>query len=253
MKKDGKQFHTDDIAMMDLVEDHDKVCSYNVTMCTPLLCDAEEKYLLDEEGTPQPEKLVDEVNTKEDESIREILDRTLSSTCLQSSMGGWWTYELCHGQDIRQYHETTSTTKTSSGATITSKRMESEHALGLHKADVFDTVPADEEWRLVVNTTDSKKGGGNGAYLEVEYTQGDICDHSDVTDSASFARAASTGGVARSSSIRYYCGDRFELVVNEDSTCHYIVEVKIPALCKHPLFKVPLSKKQVVKCLPVTN
>lgn len=250
MKKDGKQFKSNAIAMMDLVEDLDKVCHYNVTMCTPLLCDTEEKFLLTGERTTQPPFTPE---PKEDESVREILDRTLGTTCLQSSTGGWWTYELCHGHDIIQFHETTATTKTTAGAVITSKHMESEHNLGGCVVDVFNTVPADEEWRLVANVTVNTKGGGNGAYLEAEYTDGDVCDHADVTDSAIVAGAASDGGVSRSSTIRYFCGERYELTVNEDSTCHYIVQIKVPGLCKHPLFKAPVEKKQVVKCLPARD
>jgi hypothetical protein len=42
------------------------------------------------------------------------------------------------------------------------------------------------------------------------------------------------------------------MTVKEDSTCYYIVKVSIPALCTHPLFQAPISKKQVVKCLPAT-
>ena len=124
-----------------------------------------------------------------------------------------------------------------------------------------------DEWKLVVNATDKKNklGGGGVAikasvYFEVEYQDGDICDHADVTESAIIAGGAVAGaakskkpggggGLARSSSVHYYCGDKYDVSVSEDSTCHYLVKVNVPDLCRHPLFAAPVSKKQIVKCL----
>ena len=111
-----------------------------------------------------------------------------------------------------------------------------------------------------MNATNARTGGtsggnvwgeGSGAYYEIEYTGGDVCDHTDVTDSAIVAGSAigTSGGVERSSSVRFYCGEMYDVAVHEDSTCHYIVQVKVPALCQHRLFRAPSAKKQVIKCL----
>ena len=143
----------------------------------------------------------------------------------------------------------------------------------------MDEIRAQDEWKYVVNETSNDggsggstasgsnrqnqkhgtKGGGNGAYFELEYTLGTVCDDETVTDSAVVAgSSSSTGGKSgnceqlyRSSSVRYYCGDSFEVAVNEDHTCHYVVTVKVPDLCEHPFFKAPVYKQQVIKCLPV--
>jgi hypothetical protein len=251
LKKNEKKFESDDIAVMDIIEDPDQVCHYDVTVCTTLLCDEDEdaETSLHKKQAASLQRALLATTTggepKENESIREILEGSLANTCLQSFTGGWWSYELCSFQDVRQYHETSIATKTKSGGIVTTKKIETEHVLGRYKDDIFASVPDDEEWRLVVNSTE-----GDGAYVEIEYTNGDICDHPDVTDSAIVAGGASAGGVARSSSIRYYCSDMYALSIKEDSTCHYIVDVKVPALCNHPLFKVPVAKKQQIKCLP---
>lgn len=261
LKKDGKKFESDDIAVMDIKEDPDQVCHYDVTVCTTLLCDEEDmetspqkkpaantlQGLLDT-ATRHLERAAAGGEPKENESIREILQGNLANTCLQSFAGGWWSYELCSFHDVRQYHEIAVASKTKSGGIVTTKKIETEHVLGRYKTDIFAHVPDDEEWRLVVNSTE-----GDGAYVEIEYTDGDICDHPDVTDSAIVAGGAGAGGVARSSSIRYYCSDRYALTMKEDSTCHYIVDVKVPALCNHPLFKTPVAKKQQIKCLPAED
>jgi len=94
--------------------------------------------------------------------------------------------------------------------------------------------------------------GGNGAYYPQEYTKGDVCDHEDVTDSAIKAGAFGEGGIERATTVRYSCGNFVEMSVKEDSTCHYVIDISVPTLCSHPLFKAPISKKQVVKCLPIS-
>ena len=93
----------------------------------------------------------------------------------------------------------------------------------------------------------------NGSFYSQEYTKGDVCDHEDVTDSAIKAGEFGEGGIERATTVRYSCNSELDISVKEDSTCHYIVEISVPTLCYHPLFKAPVSKKQVVKCLPVTS
>jgi Glucosidase II beta subunit-like protein len=162
-------------------------------------------------------------------------------------------YEICYFQGIRQFHEIAGVRRTAGGQTMTSRVVETEHSLGKYNGELAEAVPDEEEWKLVVNATSGGKsfGDGNGAYYQAEYTGGDVCDHSDVTDSAVVAGSTGSRGLQRSSTARFYCGQRYDVQVSEDHTCHYIVEVKVPELCRHPLFRAPVSKKQVMKCLPV--
>jgi Glucosidase II beta subunit-like protein len=131
--------------------------------------------------------------------------------------------------------------------------------LGVYQPDAVESYPNHDEWMHVVNATADRRGrgGGSGTYFEMEYTSGDVCDHSDVTDAAIIAGGtaggAAGGVIARASTVRFFCGKTYQLAVSEDSTCHYIVEVTIPALCNHTVFKEPIMKKQVVKCLPVNE
>ena len=85
-----------------------------------------------------------------------------------------------------------------------------------------------------------------------EYLHGDVCEDPDVTDSVVKSGGIVDGGIQRSTTVRYSCGKSYELVkVNEDSTCHYVFDVTVPALCRHPLFRAPVVKTQVIKCLPI--
>jgi Glucosidase II beta subunit-like protein len=235
-------FDSDIVALVDVVESKEEICTYNVTLCTPLLCDGSRTKVKNSAG-------VTIVDGPPDTSVNGILKRALGMYCLQTLNAGWWTYELCHGQKVRQYHETVTTSKTKAGIPKMIKTVESEHILGLYKGTEIKSK--DEEWKNVVNVTKKHTGTtGNGAYYEIEYTGGDVCDHADVTESAVVAGSHESDGVQRASSVRYMCGETMEIAVREDSTCHYIVEVRLPDLCDHPLFRAPVSKKQVVKCLP---
>ncbi|KAL7473876.1 hypothetical protein ACHAXS_014336 [Conticribra weissflogii] len=161
---------------------------------------------------------------------------------------------------IRQYHAANLV----DAATGTVKqRIESEHLLGLYSGsgnDVED-YPDDEEHLHVINATSSnidlsiggrnpnsifenfnkqnndQGPGGNGAVFVQEYFHGDVCDHESVE---------------RSSTVRFSCGKTWDIVnIKEDQTCHYVLDVTVPELCKHPLFKAAVTKTQVVKCLPL--
>ena len=191
---------------------------------------------------------------------------------------------MCHGLHIRQFHETIMVDKLTG---VAKNQVETEYNLGKYHAADHETYTADMEWKHVVNATDDGAGGagadgrlqqqptkrrrrgkgaygGNGAYYQQEYTAGDACEDPDavvvvVTDASSSmmktagqaSSSASFGGVVeRASTVRYACGPALGMSIKEDSTCHYIVDVTIPALCGHPLFKAPVSKQQVVKCLP---
>ena len=147
---------------------------------------------------------------------------------------------------------------------LTSTAVETEHILG--RFDKESRLPKDREWEHVVNVTalhtassTKTKGrsrtvlvahGGNGAYYYQEYIGGDVCDHMDVTGSAIKAGEVGEGLIERSTTVKYGCGNHVEMTVKEDTTCHYVATVSLPALCHHPLFRPPLSKKQVIKCVP---
>lgn len=176
-----------------------------------------------------------------------------------TTLGLRWVYDVCHGRHVRQYHEAD---KFDAATGSHSRVPESVHMLGYYSKDDLEGFPNEEEILHVTNPSSdenigtSKKNAAikvsGGAYFEQEYTGGDLCDHSDVTDAAIVAGNVGEGGIERATTVRYFCGDEFVITrVNEDSTCHYLIDITIPDLCEHPFFKAPVVKKQVVKCLPV--
>ncbi|CAB9514116.1 Protein OS-9 homolog [Seminavis robusta] len=268
--RNGNPLSSKIVSIVNLLEDPEQVCTYTITVCTPLLCedvnsDDDDGLLFDlaaESAAKQQQKrTLSKKKKKKNETIRDILDRVVGKICVQSSTpAGWWSYEYCHKKHVRQFHESISiNVETGMASTGT----EDIYMLGFYNED-NDSYPDEDEWKYLVNTTISPTGSGSGAvsggsagdtqivsYLKAEFTGGDVCDDSDVTDAAIKAGSVGNGRIERSCSIQYSCGSAFDVKVNEDHTCHYIVEVSIPDLCHHPLFKAPVAKKRVVKCVPV--
>jgi hypothetical protein len=128
--------------------------------------------------------------------------------------------------------------------------------LGNYDEEALESFDRKDEIKYVVNVTELDKptlartqansvNRANGAYFYQEYTGGQICDGNDPD-------VKDKGGVPRSVTVRYFCGPDYQLSnVNEDETCHYIMDITLPDLCEHPLFMKPLDKKQIIKCLPI--
>jgi len=185
-------------------------------------------------------------------------------------IGCRWTYEFCHAKHIRQYHVDKIIDASTGFAT---QRIEADHLMGLYKGsgNSIDDYANEEERLHVVNPAGGSPAvdlgigsgnknerqqpaaaGGNGAVYEQEYKHGDVCDHDDVALSVIKGGNVLRGSVERSSTVRFMCGKRWELIdVKEDRTCHYLLDVMVPELCQHNLFRPPVTKTQVVKCLPV--
>jgi len=212
-------------------------------------------------------------------SIREILKNTLRNKCL-SRNAGWWHYEFCHMKHVREFHPKHIFAGQDPGKQVFEE--EDEHSLGKYDESVHGLYEDEEEINhletsnsvlhesnnvvqesfLTLNgfgggdseTSSDSSNNGNGAVFVQEYTNGDVCEDSDVTEVAIKGGNVVDGGIERSSTVRFSCGKRHELVrVNEDSTCHYVVDVTLPELCLHPLFKAEVVSGQVVKCLPVEH
>lgn len=96
------------VALYGVYEDPDKLCNYVVTVCTSLLCDglsssASPVKNRKKKGLPTEAKAGAASSRRartsraphENESIREILDRTLGDRCLDAATDGWWSYSYC--------------------------------------------------------------------------------------------------------------------------------------------------------------
>ena len=134
---------------------------------------------------------------------------------------GWWTYELCYGTHVKQFHDDAER-----------KQPRVEFLLGVPPAaaDGADDAPVHTE------ATDAH---GNRYYSEW-YLDGTVCD---LTNEP------------RKTEIRFTCdATKAEhiAVLKETSTCQYLLVVQTPRLCTHPLYRpregvaLPIQCQQVL-------
>lgn len=136
----------------------------------------------------------------------------------------YWTYEVCHGNYIRQFHE--------------ERDRIQEYYLGKFDMSKLDALEASLRLGEGEKYPQKKIDGNNMAYLEVEFTDGTLCD---------------LNNTPRTTKVLYVCyihGKNEVYSLKETSTCNYEVVILTPTLCKHPLFKGPEASNNKIKCLP---
>ncbi|CAN0255268.1 unnamed protein product [Discosporangium mesarthrocarpum] len=175
------------------------LCQYQINICTSLLC------------APQMES----------PSVMGLL--AAMPPCLPALKENWWSYQLCHGEGIRQYKAGVKVDKYGE----TSPVIEAEYSLGR-----FDpTKLPEDEGELLRRAWDREE-----ISIVLEYTGGTECP---------------LAGVHRAATVELTCGPRDSFVkITEDRTCHYIIQATSPILCRHPALATPPPPTRVVECLP---
>uniref|UniRef100_H0XB35 Endoplasmic reticulum lectin n=1 Tax=Otolemur garnettii TaxID=30611 RepID=H0XB35_OTOGA len=151
--------------------------------------------------------------------IPELLSPMRDAPCLLKTKD-WWTYEFCYGRHIQQYHMEDSEIK---GEVL---------YLGYYQS-AFDwddeTAKASKQHRLK-------------RYHSQTYGNGSKCD---------------LNGRPREAEVRFLCdegagisGDYIDRV-DEPLSCSYVLTIRTPRLCPHPLLRPPPSATpQAILCHP---
>ncbi|KAG8514158.1 Protein OS-9 [Galemys pyrenaicus] len=151
--------------------------------------------------------------------IPELLSPMKDAPCLLKTKD-WWTYEFCYGRHIQQYHMEDSEIK---GEIL---------YLGYYQS-AFDwddeTAKASKQHRLK-------------RYHSQSYGNGSKCD---------------LNGKPREAEVRFLCdegagvsGDYIDRV-DEPLSCSYVLTIRTPRLCPHPLLRPPPSAApQAILCHP---
>ncbi|XP_008320064.1 endoplasmic reticulum lectin 1 isoform X2 [Cynoglossus semilaevis] len=145
----------------------------------------------------------------------------------------YWTYELCHGKHVRQYHEEKETGQISV----------QEYFLGnmAQKSEQTET-DKEEEAPKTKSTTESEVHTKNiegqlTPYYSVEMGNGTPC--------------VLKQNQPRSTSVLYVCHPEAKheiLSVAEVTTCEYEVVVLTPLLCAHPKYRFKSSPVNAIFC-----
>lgn len=165
----------------------------------------------------------------------ELLAPLFSQSSCSYRLESYWTYEICHGKYIRQYHEDREGKKVKL----------QEYYLGKwdknHYYKLLEEMKRNENdiYEKNKSVPVKKIEGTNLPYLELEMGNGTLCDLNDRP---------------RSTKVLYVCylhGKHEVYSLKETSTCNYEIIVLSPLLCVHPRYKPQDSGENIINCIPL--
>ncbi|KAL0978373.1 hypothetical protein UPYG_G00169620 [Umbra pygmaea] len=152
-------------------------------------------------------------------SIPDLLQPMQSAPCLVKTKD-WWTYELCYGQHIRQYH------------------LEDTDI----KGDVLFLGYYDSEFDWNNETAKASKQHRLKRYHSQSYVNGSKCD---------------LNGSPRETEVRFVCEEGsadYVARVDEPQSCRYVLTVQTTRTCQHPFLRPPsTAKPQGIVCQPALS
>ncbi|XP_011699260.1 PREDICTED: endoplasmic reticulum lectin 1 isoform X2 [Wasmannia auropunctata] len=166
----------------------------------------------------------------------ELLQPIFAQNSCSYRLESYWTYELCHGRYVRQYHEDREGKKI---------KMQEYYLGTLDKAQklklsaYYDEQANNPNRKL--NIPIKKIDGINMPYVEIEMTDGTMCD---------------LNNKPRSVKVLYVCykhGKHDVYSLKETMTCEYEAIVLSPVLCNHPDYKPQDTGENQITCQPVDN
>lgn len=164
----------------------------------------------------------------------ELLEPLFSQTSCSYRIESYWTYEVCHGKFVRQYHEEREGKKVKL----------QEYILGQwDKTQLEVTVDAlkmDDKTKDTTPIPGKKIDGVTLPYFELTMGNGTLCDL--------------TNNKPRQTKIIYVCqihGKNNIYSLKETSTCQYEFVILSPFLCAHPKYKPQESGENPINCIPM--
>ncbi|KAI9330343.1 hypothetical protein DFJ73DRAFT_781911 [Zopfochytrium polystomum] len=146
------------------------------------------------------EDLAEQKHEAEQELIKDAL-------IILDSVHGWWTYEFCHGGQLRQYHPLPPVIERDF------PHKKQDYILGT-------ALPPG-----AASLGEYSVGGQTAKYLSQTWEGGTVCQVGD------------TG--PREVEVRYFCGETAGIpLVHEVASCRYVAVVHVPRLCELPEFVV---------------
>ncbi|XP_021916263.1 endoplasmic reticulum lectin 1 isoform X2 [Zootermopsis nevadensis] len=191
------------------------------------------------------EKEKDSIVTYNGPNPLELLAPLFTQSSCSYKLESYWTYELCHGRYIRQYHEEREGKKVKLQeyylgkwdktlfTELNEELNQMEHQVKDLKGEPKSSASQEDEVPM------KKIDGLSVPYVQVNMSDGTVCD---VNDKPRLAK------------ILYVCYSHSKhdiLSLKETSICEYEVIVLSPLLCQHPKYKPRESGENVISCHPV--
>ena len=206
------------------------------------------------------------------ETIEKLL-KPLRSECLFYQPGGWWTYKVCFGKGIKQFHalkipyvvekddDSSSNNNNDNNKNrnnvIVKMRMELDenqpyYYLGKYFNQNFSTPHHDHRGLIDGYKLENYgnlpslqnlivKNQGYKYYVSEFWRDGTICDRT---------------GQHRQTEVQYHCQPNSEtniVSIRETSTCNYVLIVQSPHLCEYGAFRDNDQNLdlRIIQCLPI--
>lgn len=182
------------------------------------------------------EKEKDSIDTYNGPNPLELLAPLFTQSSCSYRLESYWTYELCHGRYVRQYHEEREGKKMKLQEYYLGKWNKTQFA---KLNDELSRQEHDKDLKASDDVPMKKIDGLNMPYLQVNMSDGTLCD---------------LNGKPRLTKVLYVCyshGKHDIFSLKETSTCEYEVIVLSPLLCKHPRYKPQESGENIINCHPV--
>lgn len=150
----------------------------------------------------------------------ELLD-VLKDRCL-IRQEGWWSYEFCYQQRLRQIH-----------LDEDGKKVVQEFSLGEYDAEATEAYHKNRPDMSTLKDPRSKDASQR--YHAHIFTNGTLCD---LTNEP------------RETEVRFVCSEPRAMIssITELSTCKYALTIQCPTLCKHPLFQEERPVWHTIHC-----
>nr|XP_049696424.1 endoplasmic reticulum lectin 1 isoform X2 [Helicoverpa armigera] len=161
--------------------------------------------------------------------LKPLFSQKICSYRLES----YWSYEVCHGRYIRQYHEEREGKQVKTQEFYLGHWSSEKHAK--LEADVKAAQETKEPYRM------TKVDGAKLPSVEMVLDDGTVCDLS---------------GKPRLTRVLYVCythGKHEVYSFKETSTCEYEIIILSPLLCEHPQFRPKDVSENIIDCLPVDD
>ncbi|XP_072292892.1 endoplasmic reticulum lectin 1 isoform X2 [Eucyclogobius newberryi] len=161
----------------------------------------------------------------------ELLDPLFKRSSCSYRIESYWTYEVCHGKYVRQYHEEKETGQVSV----------QEYFLGNMAQKSQSTEKLEE--------TESEKSEDD-TEVPTKNIEGQLTPYYSV-DMGNGTPCTLKQDEARSTSVLYVCHPEAKheiLSIAEVTTCEYEVVVLTPLLCDHPKYRFKTSPVNAIFC-----
>ncbi|CAG2249971.1 ERLEC1 [Mytilus edulis] len=191
--------------------------------------------------------ILPELTGKDDESKKvygglsgfELIQTMFQQSSCSYRIESYWTYELCHGKHLRQYHENKELSL--------KKPQVLEYYLGYYQ-------PVDDKKNVLMTDKDTTEAESRAedAKLKVKTRRIDLIDLPYFEINMTDGTVCELTNQPRKAKILYVCqpegrGEIYEL--KETSSCEYEVIVLTSVLCSHPDFKPKTPPVSTISCL----